>query len=63
MGLQGTLCPVGIVRRFALRTGGLRLDAYLMSSKNMNDQKTTRKMAVLSIPIGNTRQRRGSRCI
>ena len=32
MGLQGTLCSVGIVRRFTLRTGVLRLDAYLMSA-------------------------------
>ncbi len=30
MGRQVTLCPVGIVRRFTLRTGVLRLDAYLM---------------------------------
>jgi hypothetical protein len=30
MGLQGTLSSVGIVRRFTLRTGVLRLDAYLM---------------------------------
>jgi hypothetical protein len=30
MGRQSTLSSVGIVRRFALRTGVLRLDAYLM---------------------------------
>jgi len=36
MGLQGTLFPVGIVRRFALRTGVLRLDAYLMFAEKMN---------------------------
>jgi hypothetical protein len=29
MGLQGTLFPVGIVRRFTLRTGVLRQDDYL----------------------------------
>jgi len=40
MGLQGTLCPVGIVRRFTLRTGVLRLDAYLMlANKRINMNK------------------------
>jgi len=34
MGLQGTLSPVGIVRRFTLRTGVLRLDAYLTLKRN-----------------------------
>jgi hypothetical protein len=38
MGRQVTLCPVGIVRRFTLRTGVLRLDAYLMSPTMMTMQ-------------------------
>jgi hypothetical protein len=38
MGLQGTLCPVGIVRRFALRIGVLRLDAYSLGPKRTRNR-------------------------
>ena len=47
MGLQGTLCPVGIVRRFTLRTGVLRLDAYLMLAKEV--MKKTTAICVLTV--------------
>jgi hypothetical protein len=43
MGLQGTLFPVGIVRRFALRTGVLRLDA-LFNVRYTREKETDRPM-------------------
>jgi hypothetical protein len=48
MGRQITLCPVGIVRRFTLRTGVLRLDAYLMSlrKKSMNKEEAIAELAL-----------------
>jgi hypothetical protein len=48
MGRQVTLSSVGIVRRFTLRTGVLRLDAYLMFANNDDNAEQRTKMKGLA---------------